>query len=259
MTGPDVVDTTRPSARTTRRGLITPAGGPYHQLVIRRQQASGPALVIAVEGLDAAGTADVVELVGRWLERKGWRVRFHASEPSLLVRGAARSPKARRALTPEVAALLAAADTTRRARTIAATLGPDAALVIDRYAWTAAARDAARGVDLGWVARLYAACPAPDLVVLVDHEAAAAAAAILAARGPGRVEAAAAGAFAAFLERVTAAYDELAASTEAANAGPWPAPVVRVPSSGGPEAALAAVRLGLGEHAQLVVQVGAAR
>lgn len=212
---------------------------------------SGPSLVVAVEGLDTAGTAEGTELVGRWLERKGWRVRFHASEPSPLVRDAARSPKARRALTPTVAALLAAADATRRTRSIAAALDADAALVVDRYAWTAAARDAARGVDLRWAARLYASCPAPDLVVLVDHPPTDAAGAALEARGPGRVDAAAAGAFAAFLERVVASYDRLAGAAEAGAGVPWPSPLVRVPSSGGPDAMLDAVRAGLGERARL--------
>lgn len=210
----------------------------------------GPALVVAVEGLDAAGTADAVELVGRWLERKGWRVRFHESEPSPLVRDAARSPKARRALTPEVAALLTAADTTRRTRAIAAGLGPETALVVDRYAWTAAARDAARGVPLRWAARLYAACPAPDLLVLVDHPPAAAAAAALEARGPGRVDDAASSAFAAFLARVADGYDALVAAAASGMALPWPTDVARVPSSTGPDGVLAAVRAGLADRAR---------
>jgi thymidylate kinase len=218
--------------------------------VISSQLVAGPALLVAIEGLDAAGTADGVELVGRWLERKGWRVRFHASEPSPLVRDAARSPKARRALTPTVAALLAAADATRRTRAIAAGLGADAALVVDRYAWTAVARDAARGVPLVWAARLYAACPAPDLVVLVDHPPAEAVDVALEVRGPGRVDAVAAGAFASFLGRVAAAYDELAGATDSGHGVPWTAALARVPSSGGPQAVLGAVRASLGARAR---------
>lgn len=203
---------------------------------------SGPSLVVAIEGLDSAGTAEGAELVGRWLERKGWRVRFHASDPSPLVRSAARSPRTRRALTPAVAALLTAADTTRRIREIAGGLRADGALVIDRYAWTAAARDGARGVDVTWAARLYASCPQPDLVVLVERPVEGAVQAAIAARGSPRIEAAAAGAFATFLSGVAEGLEVLARGAASAAPGPWPTRAVRVAAVAGPEAILAAAR-----------------
>lgn len=203
---------------------------------------SGPSLVVAVDGLDTAGTAEGAELIGRWLERKGWRVRFHASDPSSLVRSAARNPRTRRALTPAVAALLTAADATRRIREIAGGLRDDAAFVIDRYAWTAAARDAARGVDLAWAARLYASCPRPDLVVLVDRAPDDALRAALAVRGSARVEAAAAAAFGTFLGGVAAGFDALALGAPDAVPGPWPTRAVRVPFALGPDGVLAAAR-----------------
>lgn len=235
----------------------------------RATAASGPGLVVALEGFDGAGTAEAAERVGRWLERKGWSVRFHASEPSALVRAAAGNPRTRRALTPRVAALLAASDTTRRSREIASTLGPGSALVIDRYAWTGAARDAARGVDLAWTAALYRACPIPTVVVLVEQPPALASDMALAARETGAPLTPASGAFAAFMQRVALGYDRLAraaatidpevdapdpaaVASDAADSTPprpWPTKALRVPAAAGPDGVLVAVRTGLGRIA----------
>ncbi len=205
----------------------------------------GPSLVIAVEGFDAAGSDRAAESVGRWLERKGLPVRFHASEPSPLVRAAARSARTRRALTPRVAALLAAADLTARSRAIVRSLQPGSALVLDRYAWTAAARDAARGLDLRWTGALYAACPRPDVVVLLDMPPVAAAREACALRGADP-DGPTADAFAAFLTQMAEGYRVLAAGSSTVAVGPWATSTAVVAASAGPDAVLAAVRERLG-------------
>ena len=55
-------------------------------------------------------------------------------------------------------------------------------VLADRYAWTAVAREIARGLEPDWVAALYRFMPRPDLVIFHRQEPAAAHARALATR-----------------------------------------------------------------------------
>jgi thymidylate kinase len=209
----------------------------------RARSAAPEGLLVAVEGLDAAGTTAGAELIARWLERRGRAVHVVPSEGSLLVRRAAAGPRTRHALTPRVAALLAAADGLRRADAeVRPALLAGVMVVADRYAWTAAAREVARGVDAAWAAGLYAACPRPDVVIRVRHDPEDALESALRGRPASVADGAVAVAFGAFLERVEHALDWLTTQAIRADARPWPATLRVVHSSEGPEAILAAAR-----------------
>jgi dTMP kinase len=189
-------------------------------------------LLIAAEGLDRAGTDALLELLGRWLERKGFRVRTLSWLPSRMVRRAAASRRTRTALSPTVAALLAAAEAEGGVLTpIRQALGKRDVVLVDHYAWTEIARQAARGADAGWVGRLYAEAPRPDLVIYARQSPERALELTMRQAPAGGALAAAAASFHDFLERATARLDALAAAAADRAAIPWPVPVVVVDAS----------------------------
>ena len=119
-----------------------------------------PGVLIAAEGLDGSGKSAGLDGVARWLERKGRRVHLVTWRPSRVVARAAATPGGRQALTPRVAALLAASEAARRiAVEIERPLARGDVVLADRYVWTAVAREVARGLDPAWVASLYRFAP----------------------------------------------------------------------------------------------------
>jgi dTMP kinase len=127
-------------------------------------------------------------------------------------------------LTPRVAALLAAAEAAEWiARDVRPRMVRGDVVLADRYAWTAVARDVARGLDPAWAGALYRFAPAPDLVVFHRQDTDAALVRALATRPvPAGAEAVGA-AYRAFLERLVAGYERLIADP---GAGPWAVPVL---------------------------------
>jgi thymidylate kinase len=191
-------------------------------------------VLIAAEGLDGSGTSAGVEAIARWLERRGRRPLLVAWQRSRLVARSAGSARGRHVLTPRVAALLSAVDAAHWiGREVRDGLERGEVVLCDRYAWTGVAREIARGLDPVWVSGLYRFAPRPDLVILHrDAPGKALARALGAQRGSLRLEAAA-GEFGNFLDRLVAAYDDLAEAAAAAlpdrgRHGPWPAEIVVV-------------------------------
>ena len=197
-------------------------------------------LLIAAEGLDGSGKSAGLDALGRWLERKGRRVHLVTWEPSRLVARAATGPRGRQVLTPRVAALLAAAETAERiAPEIRRPLARGDIVLADRYAWTAVAREVARGLEPVWVAALYRFTPPPDLVIFHRQEPAAALSRALATRpAPVGAEAVAA-AYGEFLGRLVDAYERLLADPDA---GPWPASALVLDARVAPPVRVDAVR-----------------
>jgi thymidylate kinase len=201
--------------------------------------------LIAVEGLDGSGKTALVDALARWLERRGRAVRIEAWEPSRTVVRAATDPRGRPALTPTVAALLAASDAVRRVDDrIRPRLAAGEIVLADRYAWTAVAREVARGLEPAWAAALYRPLPRPDLVLLLRGDAAAASERAMSARAPTVAIEAVGAAFGAFLERVLNAFERLEAGPES---GPWPTVVVALDPTLGGEALARAARAAIRE------------
>ncbi len=85
---------------------------------------------------------------------------------SALVKAATRSGKKKNSLTPMTFSLLHATDfADRLLYNIVPPLKAGMIVLADRYAYTAFARDAARGVDPRWVRELYSFAVKPDLAV----------------------------------------------------------------------------------------------
>ncbi|HEY7936018.1 MAG TPA: hypothetical protein VID26_02705 [Candidatus Limnocylindrales bacterium] len=186
-------------------------------------------LLIVAEGLDGSGKSATLEALARWLERQGRKVRTVAWEPSRLVGRAAADPRSRVALTPRVAALLAAADAQRRiGLRVAHRLGHGEVVLADRYAWTAIAREAARGLELDWAINLHGTLPAPDLVLYHRGKAGPAVERALAARPPSIRSAAVGAAYGSFVDRLLAALDELSERSARGAGTPWLTRVLRL-------------------------------
>ena len=85
---------------------------------------------------------------------------------SALVKAASRAGKKKNALTPTTFSLLHATDfADRLLYKIIPPLKAGMVVLADRYAYTAFARDAARGVDATWVRQLYGFAVRPDLTL----------------------------------------------------------------------------------------------
>jgi dTMP kinase len=127
-----------------------------------------PGRLIAVEGLDGSGKSTQIYLLKRWLELEGLKVYFSEWNSSELVKSATSKAKKRELLTPTTFSLIHATDFADRSESyILPLLRAGAIVCADRYAFTAFARDVARGVSRRWVRNLYRFAIRPDLAFYV--------------------------------------------------------------------------------------------
>src|SRR5260370_41802160 len=118
------------------------------------------------DGMDGSGKSTQLSLLRRWLEAEGYRVFFTEWNSSALVQRAIRRGKKKDLLTPTTFSLLHAADfADRLIYQIMPPLKGGMLVLADRYAYTAFARDVARGVDAQWVRQVYSIAPRPDLAL----------------------------------------------------------------------------------------------
>jgi dTMP kinase len=123
-----------------------------------------PGLLVVVEGIDGSGKSTQIRLLHRWLEAQGHPVVFTEWNSSELVRATTKFGKKKNLLTPTTFSLLHATDFADRfSTTIVPPLKAGMIVLADRYVYTAFARDVVRGVDRGWVRRLYAFALRPDV------------------------------------------------------------------------------------------------
>ena len=115
------------------------------------------------KALTAAGVT--VNLLYKWLQNQGKSVHFSEWNSSALVRSTTKSGKKDKVFTPTTFSLLQATDFADRWENhILPMLKAGVIVLADRYAFTAFARDVARGVSPAWVRNLYSFAPLPDLV-----------------------------------------------------------------------------------------------
>jgi len=124
-----------------------------------------PGRLLVFEGLDGSGKSTQARLMLKWLQARGYRVFFTEWNSSELVSDTIRRGKKKGLLTPTTFSLLHATDFADRfERHILPPLRAGYIVICDRYAYTAFARDAARGCDPVWVRNLYAFALPPDRV-----------------------------------------------------------------------------------------------
>jgi dTMP kinase len=119
-----------------------------------------------VEGIDGSGKTTQLGLLAKWLDSAGHRVFVTEWNSSALVKAATKTGKKKNALTPMTFSLLHATDfADRLLYKVIPPLKAGMIVLADRYAYTAFARDAARGVDRNWVRGLYSFAVKPDMAL----------------------------------------------------------------------------------------------
>jgi dTMP kinase len=125
-----------------------------------------PGKLFVVEGIDGSGKTTQLGLLAKWLSAEGHRVFVTEWNSSALVKAATKTGKKKNALTPMTFSLLHATDfADRLLYKIIPPLKAGMIVLADRYAYTAFARDATRGVDRQWVRELYSFAVRPDLAL----------------------------------------------------------------------------------------------
>jgi len=120
--------------------------------------------LIVVEGIDGSGKSTQLSLLSHWLRSRGYAVAFSEWNSSPLVKKATRRGKKKEMFTPTTFSLIHATDFADRMESYVLPLVKSGAIVCaDRYAYTAFARDVARGVSRRWVRNLYRFAIHPDL------------------------------------------------------------------------------------------------
>jgi dTMP kinase len=125
-----------------------------------------PGKLFVVEGIDGSGKTTQLGLLAKWLSAEGHRVFVTEWNSSALAKAATKTGKKKNALTPMTFSLLHATDfADRLLYKIIPPLKAGMIVLADRYAYTAFARDATRGVDRQWVRELYSFAVRPDLAL----------------------------------------------------------------------------------------------
>ena len=120
--------------------------------------------LIIVEGIDGSGKSTQISLLSEWMRSLGVAVAFSEWNSSPLVRDTTKRGKKKQAFTPTTFSLIHATDfADRLERYIIPMLKAGAVVCADRYAYTAFARDVARGVNRNWVRNLYRFAIRPNL------------------------------------------------------------------------------------------------
>src|SRR6202161_3106901 len=120
--------------------------------------------LIVVEGIDGSGKSTQISLLAQGLRLKGLAVAFSEWNSSPLVHETTRRGKKKEMFTPTTFSLMHATDfADRTERYILPLIRAGAIVCADRYAFTAFARDVARGVDPHWVRNLYSFAIRPNL------------------------------------------------------------------------------------------------
>lgn len=123
-----------------------------------------PGRLFVVEGIDGSGKSTQLSLLQKWLASEGYGTYFSEWNSSPLVRNITRRGKKKRLFTPMTFSLVHATDFADRSeRHIIPPLKAGAIVLADRYAYTAFARDVARGVNPQWVRNLYQFAVTPTI------------------------------------------------------------------------------------------------
>lgn len=122
--------------------------------------------LIVVEGIDGSGKSTQIDLLYKWLLSKGYSVYFSEWNSSALVKSTTKVAKKNQAFTPATFSILHCTDFADRwENSIYPLLKAGVIVVADRYAFTAYARDIARGNDPQWVRDMYSFAIKPDVAL----------------------------------------------------------------------------------------------
>ena len=125
-----------------------------------------PGTLICVEGIDGSGKSTQLAILHEWLSQTTNDVIFTEWNSSRLISQTTKLAKKKSQLSPRTFSLLHAVDFADRLdQIIIPALKAGFIVLADRYAYTAFARDVARGVNADWVRNMYGFAVKPDLAV----------------------------------------------------------------------------------------------
>ena len=126
-------------------------------------------ILVCVEGIDGSGKSTQLALLRDWLKSIGKDVIYTEWNSSPLISQTTKLAKKKNMLSPRTFSLLHAVDFADRLKqVIAPALKAGFIVLAVRYAYTAFARDVARGVDPKWVREVYNFAIKPDLTIYFD-------------------------------------------------------------------------------------------
>lgn len=128
-----------------------------------------PGLLVVIEGTDGSGKSTQINMLKRDIEDKSYGCMVSEWKTSRLIANVIDDAKDRNLLNATTFSLLYAADFADRLENcIIPALKAGFVVLLDRYTYTAFARDVVRGQDIEWVKQLYNYAPQPDLVFYLD-------------------------------------------------------------------------------------------
>ena len=126
-------------------------------------------LLVVIEGTDGSGKSTQLELLKRSIQDKSYGVMVSEWKTSRLIANVIDDAKEHNLLNATTYSLLYAADFADRLENqIIPALKSGFIVLLDRYYYTALARDVVRGQDINWVKNLYDYAPEPDLIFYLD-------------------------------------------------------------------------------------------
>lgn len=126
-------------------------------------------LLIVIEGTDGSGKSTQLELLKKSIQAQSYGVMVSEWKTSRLIANVIDDAKERNLLNATTYSLLYAADFADRLENqIIPALKSGFIVLLDRYYYTALARDVVRGQDIEWVKNLYDYAPEPDLIFYLD-------------------------------------------------------------------------------------------
>ena len=126
-------------------------------------------LLIVIEGTDGSGKSTQISKLKRWIEDQSYGAMVSEWKTSKFIADAINDAKERNLLNATTFSLLYAADFADRFENIILpALKAGFVVILDRYIYTAYARDVVRGHDINWVKNLYEYAPEPDMVFYLD-------------------------------------------------------------------------------------------
>lgn len=126
-------------------------------------------LLIVIEGTDGSGKSTQLNLLKKAIQDKSYGVMVSEWKTSRLIADVIDDAKERNLLNATTYSLLYAADFADRLENqIVPALKSGFIVLLDRYFYTALARDVVRGQNIEWVKNLYEYAPEPDLVFYLD-------------------------------------------------------------------------------------------
>ena len=125
--------------------------------------------LIVIEGTDGSGKSTQIEKLKRWIEDQSYGVMVSEWKTSKFIADAINDAKDRNLLNATTFSLLYAADfADRLEQVIIPALKAGFVVILDRYVYTAYARDVVRGHNIEWLKNLYEYAPEPDMVFYLD-------------------------------------------------------------------------------------------